>query len=276
MTERVWVLTDDRYLKQRMPTELADLLRRRAGVDVQVVRTDGRVSELGGLDGFAPQRGDVVVPRTRHPYALWLLARTELAGVASLSTSRAIAGVRDKPHAALVLAEAGVPTPCTFVADTPESLRSLPRSSFPLLLKPPLGDNAAGIIRVDGPDELVRLGWQHGMVLAQCYIDVAGVDLKIYCAGERLWAVRRRSPLLPAAGFDDAVQVPVDDTLRSIAQACRKAFGLAAFGIDVLPSSRGPLVVDVNDFPNYTGVAEATEVLAELVRTYLGVGGIAA
>jgi len=272
MTGRVWILTDSRYLKQRMPTALADALRDRTGIEVRVVQTDGRVSEVGGLDGFTPQRGDVVVPRTRHPYALWLLSRAELARVASLSSSSAIAGVRDKPQAALVLAAAGVPTPCTFVADTPTSLRSLPRSVFPLLLKPPLGDNAEGIIRVDEPDELERLGWPHGMVLAQCYVDVAGVDLKIYGAGDQLWAVRRRSPLLPAGGFDDAVPVPVDGRLRSIARACQEAFGLATFGLDVLPSPRGPLVVDVNDFPNYTGVAEATEVLAELVRSYLGVG----
>lgn len=276
MTGRVWVLTDGRYLRQRMPTELVEVLRLRAGVDVSVLRTDGWVSELGGLDDFAPQPGDVVVPRTRRLSAIWLLARAELAGVASLTASSVLANVRDKPRAASVLAEAGIPTPRTFVADTPESLRSLPRSHFPLLLKPPFGDNAEGIVRVDDPGHLGRLRWPDGIVLAQSFVDVAGVDLKVYGAADRLWAVRRKSPLLPATDSDDVVPVAVDARLRSVAVACRDAFGLDAFGIDVLPSSRGPLVADVNDFPNYTCVPEATEVLADLVWTHLRAGGVAA
>jgi glutathione synthase/RimK-type ligase-like ATP-grasp enzyme len=278
---RVVVLTDSRYAEQRMPYALVDALRGR-GCPAVVAQADQLVAEVrphGGaatdpvqdsaaaLDGLRPY--DLLVPRTRNPFALSLLCRAQLDGVRAVNRWEAIQAVRDKPYAALVLAEADVPAPRTFLTDRPMSLAALPASAWPVLVKPPYGDNGRGIVRVDSPRGLDRLDWPEGMVLAQSYIDVAGADLKLYGAGEEVWAVRRLSPLLALADCGAPVPVPVTDGLRDLAHACRDAFGLELYGVDVLPSPDGPLVVDVNDFPNYTGVTQAPEALADLVESRL-------
>jgi len=267
---RILVLTDSRYLGQRMPAALVEALRRRGGV-VDVVRADRLVAEVpGGWAGVQRLRADdLLVPRTRNPLALALLCRAELDGVPAVNRWPAVQAVRDKPHAAFVLAAAGIPTPRTFLTDRPASLAGLPAGAWPVLLKPAHGDNGRGIVRVDSPADLDRLDWRDGMVLAQHYVDVAGVDLKLYGAGEQVWAVRRPSPLLAPAGWDVPVPVRVTGELRDLAWACRDAFGLELYGVDLLPSVDGPLVVDVNDFPNYTGVAEAPDAIADLVEARL-------
>ncbi|MFF9036273.1 RimK family alpha-L-glutamate ligase [Streptomyces sp. NPDC014892] len=277
---RVVILTDARYLAQRMPGALVDALRGRDAPAV-LAPADRLVAEVGADEDPAPGRvatrrallalrpGDLVVPRTRNAFALSLLLRAELSGVRTVNRWEAVQAVRDKPYTVQLLARAGVPTPVTFLADRPDSLADLPDTAWPLLLKPPYGDNGLGIVRVDSPGELRRLPWSEGMVLAQHYVDVAGVDVKLYGAGDVVWAVRRPSPLLPSAERSEPVPLPVTDELRTLALACRDASGLELYGVDVLPSPDGPLVVDVNDFPNYTGIAEAPDAVADLVESRL-------
>jgi glutathione synthase/RimK-type ligase-like ATP-grasp enzyme len=50
-----------------------------------------------------------------------------------------------------------------------------------------------------------------------------------------------------------------------LASRCRRAFGLDLYGIDCIPTDDGPVVIEVNEFPNYTGVPQASERLADYV-----------
>jgi glutathione synthase/RimK-type ligase-like ATP-grasp enzyme len=49
---------------------------------------------------------------------------------------------------------------------------------------------------------------------------------------------------------------------RALAVRCRRAFGLELYGIDCIQTPRGARVIEVNDYPNYTGVAGASDKLA--------------
>lgn len=271
----VWVLTDERYLGQRMPRALVEELRRR-GVPTRSVVADRLVQALrpdGGHDAWHDLRaGDVVLARTRNRFALTLLRAAERPGVVVLTPADGVAVVRDKPRTAQVLAAHGVPTPATYVAAAPAALRALPSEAFPLLLKPHAGDNARGIALVHDADELDDVEWTDSMVLAQEYVDSGAVDLKLYAVGGHVWGVRRPSPLaLPGRTARAGVErVEVGPVLRHLAATVASAFDLALFGIDVLETARGPLVVDVNEFPNYTGVQEAAGAVADLVRCAVG------
>jgi ribosomal protein S6--L-glutamate ligase len=269
-----WILTDERYLTQRMPAALARRLAAQ-GVAVELLVAERLIASVGGARADDPlravQAGDVVVARTRDRFALSLLRTAERHGVAVLTTWESVAAVRNKARAAQTLAAAGIPTPVTLLAASPAALKTVPRRRFPLLLKPHLGDNGHGILLVRSPEELDDLEWTDGMVLAQEYVEAGSIDLKLYAAGDRVWAVRRPSPLL-ALGPDAAArceQIDPSPRARELARACGRAFGLTLFGVDVLETRAGPLVVDVNDFPNYTGVAEAPEAIGRLVANAL-------
>jgi ribosomal protein S6--L-glutamate ligase len=265
----VWVLTDGRYLAQRMPRALVAELRARS-VKTRVLAAERLLVEANGAGAWARlSEGDVVVARTRNRFALALLRAAERPGVVVVPPWKTVATVRNKVRAAQILGELGVPMPRTFLADRPGVLARLPARLFPLVLKPHLGDNGDGLVVVHARRDLEGLEWADGLVLAQQFVDVGSVDLKLYAAGERLWAVRKRSPLAGESG--PAEPVELTPPLRHLASTCRGAFGLDLLGIDVLEAPEGPLVVDVNEFPNYTSVPEAPAAIADLVLARAGV-----
>lgn len=268
----MWVLTDGRYLVQRMPRALIDELGR-SGIRTAVVTVDDVVTEVVESDLWHALRpGDAVVARTRHGLGLQLLRAAEAHGARTLTPWEGITAVRDKPHALADLGRRGVPVPPTYLAARPSQLASLPRTAFLLMLKPPFGDNARGILLARTPEDLCELTWDGDLVLAQPYLDVGGVDYKLYVAGDHVWMVRRPSPLV-AAGLvpvvpeasEPARAVAPPPCLRALALRCRDAFRLPLLGVDVLQCRSGPVVVDVNDFPNYTGVEAAARVIVDVL-----------
>jgi ribosomal protein S6--L-glutamate ligase len=261
LTGQIWVLTDRRYLQQRMPGAVVSWLEEQGHAVRVVVADDGsRVSLLAPDDdtvsawtGLRPD--DVVVARSRHPFALALLKQAESLGAQTVGTWAAVQRVRNKVRSALALKERGLPAPETFFASRPADLARVDKSSFPLLLKPFQGDNSRGIRLVRRPEDLASVEWSEAIVLAQRYVDAGGVDVKLYAVGDRVWAIRRPSPL--ADGNGRPVPVPVDAALERLARDCAATFELPLLGIDLVEGAHGPLIVDVNEFPNYTGVDEA-------------------
>lgn len=260
----IWVLSDERYLAQRMPRALIDQLHA-MGERVRLVVAERALTQLGthasrpaAWQGLRP--GDLVVVRTRHRFGLALLRAAEAAGGRTCPNWAAISAVRNKLWAFHELARYGIPIPPTFIAADPQRLGRLDRSCFPLLLKPHLGDNGRGIVLVSSPEELQDIDWRDGVTLAQTYVEHRGVDLKLYVIGDDVEAIRRPSPLGPGRGEMQRVQPTTQ--LRDLALRVRDLFGLQLLGIDVLETDGGPLVVDVNDFPNYTGVEKAPAAIA--------------
>jgi ribosomal protein S6--L-glutamate ligase len=268
---RIWILTDRRYLRQRMPLAVLRWLQT-AGCPAALAIADegslvtrlapaGRPLRTSVWSALAP--GDVVVARSRHPFALALLREAEALGARTYERWATVVAVRDKAGSALALAQAGLPVPPTYLASRPRDLAQLPERAFPLLLKPPKGDNAEGLVVVAHRDALERLEWRHGLILAQPYLDADEVDLKLYVAGPEVWAVRRPSPLSSRNGSPKPARVT--PALRDLAVACGRVLGLRLFGVDIVESSAGPFVVDVNEFPNYTGIDAAPAVIGRLL-----------
>ena len=275
----IWILTDSVYLSQRMPAAVVDWVESHGGQVRVVVADEDSVltsltplvgaSQMSAWDGLAA--GDLVLPRSRHPFALALLKEAEVRGAATVNSWAAVIKVRDKVRGTLALARRGIPMPPTFLAHRPAELVDLEPALFPLLLKPFQGDNARGIVVVTHPDQLGDVAWTDVMVLAQPYLDVGGTDLKLYAVDREVWATLRMSPLLPENC--PPVAAEVTPALRELALACGQAFGLRLFGVDVLQTKRGPVVVDVNDFPNYTGADEAVDAIGSLLLSESVAGG---
>ncbi len=61
-----------------------------------------------------------------------------------------------------------------------------------------------------------------------------------------------------------------DAELTTLAQRVGEVVGLELYGVDVLLGEAGPVVVDVNPFPGFRGVADAPRLIAEhlLHRVY--------
>lgn len=266
---RVCVLVEERYLAQAQPAGVVRALRRRGSdVDVDVIVAERAAVDLSAAAWTCGV--SVVLARGRSTALLSLLRSLEYSGIPVVNTASSILSVVDKAGMAAALATGRVPTPETWLG-SPADLARRPDLRFPLVLKPITGDNARGLVVVTSRRELARRSWPEPLALAQEFHRDDGHDIKLYVAGDAVWAVRRPSPIDPDGAArdtrDPGVPIRVTPALHDIARRCRDLFGLRLFGVDCVTGPAGsPLVVEVNDFPNYRGLPGAVdEVLTDLV-----------
>ena len=263
---KIGILAERRYMSQAQPAGVMTALAER-GYDVELVDPDAAVCRF---DNRSPTiTFDAVVARGRSLMLLLLLSHAERQGTPTINRSASIRAVLNKAHMSMVLAAEGLPIPRTFVGPIALLPRNLnPGVDYPLILKPVFGDNAKGIEVVESARELTDLAWPDPTVLAQHFLPSDSYDLKLYGIGADVWAVRKPSPLPHAAMVDDAELVSVTPAMQRLAQTCRAAFDLDLYGVDCLESSRGLVVIEVNDFPNYSAVPDADRHLADYIAAH--------
>jgi ribosomal protein S6--L-glutamate ligase len=250
---RIAIAAEARYLVQAQPAGLAGALARSGHRPALVDPEDPRSASLIGID--------LLIARGRSAAVFELLGRAESLGIATLNKRAAIASVLDKAAMARALAAAQIPSPPTRVGALDDLARSSRPSDFPLVVKPVFGDNARGVRIVRTRAELGDLPWSEPLALAQPFVPSDGFDLKLYVAGAEVHAVRKPSPIA-ADGHAPSQTVQVTPALRALALRSGLLFGLELFGVDCIATPAGPVVIEVNDFPNYTGVPGADDCLA--------------
>jgi ribosomal protein S6--L-glutamate ligase len=164
-----------------------------------------------------------------------------------------------------VLAKHGIPAPRCWITADLSLLRDVVRQ-MPIIIKPFMGWRGEGIRIVHNERELASYPALNCPMLIQEYVRGSGEDLRLYVAGQEVFATRKR---FSQSSFSIPGQpVVVSSQMRDMALACGSAFGLALFGVDVIETAEGPFVVDVNYFPGYKGIPGADEVVADFIERY--------
>ena len=286
----VGVLVERRYVTQAQPSGMIAALRAR-DCRVRVIDPQAHAFRLGEDHWLAGL--DLVVARGRSWGVLCMLAWAEARGIPTINRRAAIGAVFNKAEMAIALETAGVPMPRTFLG-SPRALSGRlegPARAKPFVLKPTFGDNGDGLRLVSRATELRDLDWPEPVALAQELVSGSGIERKLYGIGDEVWAVERtaRFAPAPAQAVGSGAAAPPGRGLHAVAprtkdpgpgaaagtvataaemglaRLCRHIFGLELFGLDCIPAAGGPVVIEVNDFPNYTGVPDASERLAEFV-----------
>lgn len=230
------------------------------------------MEDNGWLEGL-----DIVVGRGRSNALLSLLNWAELQGQITINSQSAIYSVFNKSIMATVLAAGNVKTPRTFFGSIESLAENIKQESYPVILKPIFGDNSQGLIVVNNAEELAGIKWQDPVALAQEYLSGDGYDLKLYVIGGEVWAVRKPSPFqgpgTPVIASDKAVPVDLTPEYKALGRRCGELFNLELYGVDCLETRSGLLVIEVNDFPNYTSVPDADKKLADYVVARARNGG---
>ncbi|WBL17768.1 ATP-grasp domain-containing protein [Citricoccus sp. NR2] len=268
----IMVLLEERYRQQAQPAGLIRALQYE-GHAVRIVSD----ADDQPADPAAFRDVDVVVARGRSLAVLEMLDRAEAHRIPVIDSAQAVRSVRDKATMSRVLAASGLAVPRTWLGDDDElrdQLGSLAATEVPdgLLVKPVYGDNAHGVRRLDTASavDTFRRSPSEGPLLVQEFIPGNGTDVKLYVIGDAVWAVRKPSPLAGSAPVAPEM-LPMRPSWLRIARTCQDAFGLHCFGVDCVerlaPDGRlvETVVIEVNDFPNYTAVRGADQHLAQLV-----------
>jgi ribosomal protein S6--L-glutamate ligase len=261
---KIGVLAEARYLTQSQPTGLSAKLNE-LGHQITMIDPQKAFYVMGD-DGWF-EGLDVIVGRGRSWALLALIGWAETRGALTINKREAIASVHNKAHMSIAFASAGIPIPQTFFGSVEQLAREIPPSSYPIILKPIFGDNSRGLLVINSPEEMAATDWPEPVALAQRYFQTDGYDLKLYGIGDEIWAVRKASPFNARKEGQESKDglAPITPELTDLGRRCGRLFGLDLFGVDCIETEDGVLVIEINDYPNYTNVPDANERLAEYV-----------
>src|SRR6266516_5173391 len=248
MQMRFCFIVEEQYRREPMPLVIADQLLQ-WGHTVDVLEPQSMVFCLSDLleHGY-----DAYVLKTLSDGpGLSILEAAEAVGIPTINRSRAIRLVRDKAVAAAFARAHGMPIPPTYFVAHPRLLKQIPLEDYPLVVKPSNGSSGRGIYRVNSPAELATLKVAEAgesFFLAQHYIENTGFDIKLYVMGKEVYSVAKRSPRHPDVEVDKQL-IPITLELHQLALHVGTIFGLDIYGLDVIETAHGLVVVDINDFP---------------------------
>jgi ribosomal protein S6--L-glutamate ligase len=69
----------------------------------------------------------------------------------------------------------------------------------------------------------------------------------------------------PLHGEVQEAEIPVSREMLKLARRVGQVFGLDLYGVDVLETSQGLMLVDINDFPSFYGVPRKVASVAEYI-----------
>jgi ribosomal protein S6--L-glutamate ligase len=142
---------------------------------------------------------------------------------------------------------------------------------FPLIIKSHYSHRDDLVGKVDSVEELQALTprWSQEPIVLQEFAAGDGWDIKLWVIDEEIFAARRRTPLDPHASKEDIVITELPAEWVQITQAIGRAFDLHLYGVDLLMTDQGPVIIDVNSFPGFRGVPGADDALVTLVEKLL-------
>ena len=188
----------------------------------------------------------------------------------------------DKLFGSLALARAGIPTPRTFVAFTEEAaLKSLDRLGYPAVLKPVVGswgrlsalikdrDFATAIL-----EDREYMYPMYQVYYLQEYVKRPPRDIRSFVVGDRtVAAIYRLSSSdwrTNTARGGKAEPCPVSAELNELSLRSAKAVGGEIVGVDLMESSEGLVVHEVNNTTEFKNTVPATGVdIPGLIVEYL-------
>ena len=207
-----------------------------------------------------------------HSRAYYITHWLATLGIPAVSPHPVVATCGDKMLTSAALEAAGLPTPRTVVAFTPETaLQAMEGMGYPVVLKPVTGSWGRLLARVNDRDAAEAIlehkaslgGYLHSVFYIQEYVDKPGRDIRTMVIGDEVaYAIYRRSDhwITNTARGGAAEPCPLQPPIVELSVAAAKAVGGGIVAVDLLETAAGGLLVnEVNHTPEFHGAAQATD-----------------
>ncbi len=233
--------------------------------------------DITGIDAIIPRIGTSVTF-----YGAAVVRQFEQMKVFSSVESQALVRSRDKLRSLQLLAKAGIGMPKTAFASAPQNIDNVLSQvgGAPVVIKLLEGTQGIGVILAEthksAKSVIESFMALKANILVQEFIKEAGgadirafiVDGKIVGAMKRQGAPGEFRSNLHRGGKANVIELTKEE--RETAIKAAKKLGLGIAGVDMLQSSRGPLVMEVNSSPGLEGIEGATGVdIAEKIIEYV-------
>lgn len=228
---------------------------------------------------------DAVIPRigaSITAYGMAVLRQFEMMGSFPLNESVAIGRSRDKLRSLQLLSRKGIGLPLTSFAHHVENTKDLIQlvGGAPLVVKLLEGTQGKGVVlaeTVKAAESVIDAFRELGAnFLVQAFIKEAnGSDVRCLVVGNKVVAAMERKAKdgefrsnLHRGGTASITRLTPQERATAIRAA--KTMGLNVAGVDLLRSSSGPLVMEVNSSPGLEGIEHSTgKDVAGLVIKYI-------
>lgn len=232
-------------------------------------------SELPHVDAIIPRIGASVTF-----YGTAVVRQFEMQGVFAVNPSISIVRSRDKLRSLQIFSRHDIGIPKTVFTNHPKNVEELIKEigGAPVIIKLLEGTQGIGVVLAETKKAAKSVveafhGLNAHMLIQEFIAEAGGADIRAFVVnGKVVGAMKRQGAEgefrsnLHRGGT--ATKVRLTSQQRAVALRAAKAMGLNMAGVDMIESSRGPLVLEVNSSPGLEGIEAATgkDVAASIIR----------
>lgn len=220
------------------------------------------------LTGF-----DAVIPRIGASitfYGTAVLRQFEMMGVYPVNESVAISRSRDKLRSLQLLSKHGVGLPVTSFAHSPDDIEDLLNivGGAPAVIKVLEGTQGIGVVLAEtkqAAKSVIQafMGLKEHILVQEFIKEAGGSDIRCLVVGGKVVAAMKRQGQdgefrsnLHRGGTASLTRISPEE--RATALRAAKIMGLNVCGVDLLRSTHGPVVMEVNSSPGLEGIEAAS------------------
>lgn len=229
---------------------------------------------------------DAIIPRIGASvtfYGAAVVRQFEMMKVFTAVESQALIRSRDKLRCLQILSRAGLGLPKTIFMDYTKDTEGIIEAvgGAPVVIKLLEGTQGLGVVLAENKKAAQSVieafhGVKTRIIVQEFIKESKGADVRAFVVnGEVVGAMRRQATKegefrsnLHRGGVATVVKLNRHEKHAAIEAA--KKMGLGVAGVDMLPSKRGPLIVEVNSSPGLEGIEGATKLdIAGKIYQYL-------
>lgn len=225
---------------------------------------------------------DAIVPRIGASityYGTAVVRQFEMMGAFTTTSSQALIRSRDKLQSLQILSKADLGLPKTIFTNYSRDVRGAINSvgGVPLVIKLLEGTQGLGVVLAETENAAESVieafnGLEARVIVQEFIKEAKGADLRAFVVdGKIVGAMKRQAQdgefrsNLHRGGSAKIINLTDEEAAAAIKAAEVMKLGVA--GVDMLQSSRGPLILEVNSSPGLEGIERATgtDIASEII-----------
>ena len=251
--------------KRKHDVEVVDPLK----CDIVIEKRNPNIYYKGGYI----KEVDAIIPRIGASvtfYGTAVVRQFEMMGAFTTTESEALVRSRDKLRSLQVLSRAKIGLPKTVFTNYSRDVSGLIEQAggTPLVIKLLEGTQGVGVVLADTKNAAESVieafnGLQARVIVQEYIKEAKGADIRAFVVdGHVVGAMKRQGKEgefrsnLHRGGSAEIVELSDEEEIAAV--KATKARGLGVAGVDLLQSSRGPLILEVNSSPGLEGIEKAT------------------
>lgn len=233
---------------------------------------------------------DAIIPRIGASvtfYGAAVVRQFEMMKVFTAVESQALIRSRDKLRSLQILSRAGLGMPKTIFMDYSRDTEGVIEAvgGAPVVIKLLEGTQGLGVVLAENKKAAQSVieafhGVRARIIVQEFVKEAKGSDLRAFVVnGEVVGAMKRQArdgefrSNLHRGGTSHVIKLSKVEQNAAVSAA--KKMGLAVAGVDMLPSKRGPLIIEVNSSPGLEGIEGATKIdiagkIYQFIEKYAG------